>query len=340
MFHHILVPLDGTDVAEQAIPVAARIAHASGSSLTLVRVIHTPIRSGSFGAEPVTGLAPNALETQYALAHHYLSTIPKTYAAELAGVPLETDIELGATASGIASAARLEQADMIVLCSRGKTGLTSWVLGSVARQLSHRSPVPILVLNAHGNPSVLSTTPSWRITVPLDGSELAESALEPALHLASTLHSTMLWELHLVRVVALPHTVSSKWKFQQSTSTEQVEQEMLAAEDYLQTVIARLKQGPLASQDVLFTISVICATEVGETLVQHVEHTQSAIEGEYANLIVMTSHGRSGIRRVLLGSVAGKVLSTARCPVLIIRPIRQSEHSKPEHETHAASRLS
>ena len=169
MLHHILVPLDGTDVAEQAIPFAARLARASGNSLILIRVIHAPVRSGSFGAEPVTGLAPSALETQYALAHHYLSTIPKTYAAELAGIPLETDIELGATAPGIASAARLEQADMIVLCSRGKTGLANWVLGSVARQLARRSPVPILVLNAHGHPSVLSTTPSWRITVPLDG---------------------------------------------------------------------------------------------------------------------------------------------------------------------------
>lgn len=131
-----------------------------GGSLTLVRVIHAPLQSGSFGAEPVTGLAPTMLETQYALAHSYLAAISKRHATELAGIPLETDIELGATTPAIESAARLEQADMIVLCSRGKTGLASWVLGSVARQLTHSSPVPILVLNAHGHPSVLSTAPS------------------------------------------------------------------------------------------------------------------------------------------------------------------------------------
>ena len=108
MFHHILVPLDGTDVAELAIPFAAHIAHATGGSLTLVRVIHAPLRSGLFGAEPVTGLAPTMLETQYALAHHYLATISKMYTTELAGIPLETDIELGATTPAIESAARLE----------------------------------------------------------------------------------------------------------------------------------------------------------------------------------------------------------------------------------------
>lgn len=340
MFHHILVPLDGTDIAELAIPFAARIAHATGGSLTLVRVIHTSIQSGSFGAEPVTGLAPTMLETQYALAHHYLATIPKMHAAELAGIPLETDVELGATTPAIESAARLEQADMIVLCSRGKTSLASWVVGSVARQLTRHSPIPILVLNAHGHPSVLPTTPSWRITIPLDGSKLAESALEPALQFATTLCSTTPWELHLVQAIALPRATNSRWRHQQADSTQQVEKAMLVAEDYLQTVITRLKEGLLASQHVVFTTSVIGATEVGTAIVQHVEHTQSLIGGECADLIAMTTHGRSGVQHILLGSVAEKVLSNTKCPVLITRPVMQSGQDKSKHTERSISRLS
>ncbi|GHO77632.1 hypothetical protein KSD_54030 [Ktedonobacter sp. SOSP1-85] len=255
------------------------------------------------------------------------------YTTELAGIPLETDIELGATTPAIESAARLEQADMIVLCSRGKTCLASWVLGSVARRLTRRSLIPILILNAHGRPSVFPTTPSWRITIPLDGSKLAESALEPALQFAALLCSTTPWELHLVQAVALPRVTNSKWRHQQ------VEKAMLAAEDYLQTVIARLKQSLLASQHVLFTTSVLGATDIGSAIVQHVEHTQSLIEGEYANLIAMTTHGRSGVQHVLLGSIAEKVLSTTKCPVLITRPITQNGKDTSKHKERSMPRL-
>lgn len=118
---------------------------------------------------------------------------------------------------------------------------------------------------------------------------------------------------------------------------------MLAAAGYLQTVIARLKQSILASQHVLFTTSVlgatIGATEIGSAIVQHVEHTQSLIEGECADLIAMTTHGRSGVQHVLLGSIAEKVLSTTKCPVLITRPITQSGQDTSTHKKRSMSRL-
>ena len=174
MFKRILVPLDGSSRAEQAIPVAARIARALGDSVTLLRVVTTP--------------ATNAKETinaDLSEATAYLEKIATS--DELVGIPTEVKALFGAAAPTILTAAQSFHTNIIVMCSHGYTGFKRWVLGSVADKVTHYSPVPVLVLREGGPVPAAAVQQPVRVLVPVDGSPLSEAVLEPAAYLAAAL---------------------------------------------------------------------------------------------------------------------------------------------------------
>lgn len=146
MFQRILVPLDGSTLSEKAIPVAAWIARASGGTIIFVNVVLPPVEFGTYSPERTISLKPAAFERREAEANRYLTGVITTYANELTGITTEMDVAAGAASSEITSEARLEQVDLIVIASKGETGLSRWVFGSVAQDLVRRSPVPVLVL--------------------------------------------------------------------------------------------------------------------------------------------------------------------------------------------------
>ena len=146
MFQRILVPLDGTDVSEKAIPVAAWIARASGGTIIFVSVVLPPIEFGTYSPERTVPLKPGAFERREAEANSYLSNIITTHASELADIPTELEVTAGAVSSEIYSEARIEHVDLIVISSKGETGLKRWVFGSVAQEVVRHSPVPVLVI--------------------------------------------------------------------------------------------------------------------------------------------------------------------------------------------------
>ncbi len=237
MFQRILVPLDGSDGAERAIPVAARIARASGGSIVFIRVVPPPAEVGMFGTglHGTIAMKPEveASEKEFADATNYLVTVITAYVDELAGIATETDVATGGTSSTIFSTAGYEYVDLIVMCSHGETGLKRWVLGSVAQQAVRHSPVPVLVLNEHGVvPPVPDAARPLRVLVPLDGSELAESALEPAAQLIAALTAPAQGELHLLRVVDLP-SAYGKMKSQAYISDGVQEEARKEAEAYV-----------------------------------------------------------------------------------------------------------
>src|SRR5713101_187980 len=136
MFRRILVPLDGSTRAERAIPVAARLAHTSGGSVILVRVVSKS-----------SGLWPSA-SPQTTLAQQDLSAVSTSL--ELEGVPTESVVRFGPTVSTLLAVADSSQADLIVLCSHGYTGITRRIMGSVAEKLAREASVPVLVLREDG----------------------------------------------------------------------------------------------------------------------------------------------------------------------------------------------
>src|SRR5690349_1561936 len=175
MFQRILVPLDGSLRAERAIPVAARLASASHSSILLVRVIDVFL---DFSWQ-MAGVPPdltNALEVARMNADAYLKEMAEADAVR--GLDVTTKVIEGRPADAILSIAQSRQADLIVMSSHGHTGLKRWVLGSVAQVIERHSSIPVLLLRDQtGQASQLlhGMTKPIRVMVALDGTPLSEA---------------------------------------------------------------------------------------------------------------------------------------------------------------------
>src|ERR1700730_610919 len=134
MFKRILVPLDGSGRAERALPLAARMARASGGYIFLVRVVSTePASLPSAPARPI--LIQTVSETDRELAESYLAGIAASDV--LSGIPVQTHVPVGLVPSSILSVAADKHADIIVICSHGYTGVKRWwMIGSVAAKVA------------------------------------------------------------------------------------------------------------------------------------------------------------------------------------------------------------
>ena len=165
MFKQILVPLDGSTRAEQALPVAARLARASSGSIVLMRVANFPMDYGG-GYTQAPLLTEQVIETELDNVDDYLKKVATSEA--LAGISIKTEAMFGQPLQDILAVVESRRVDLIVICSHGRTGLQRWALGSVAQALAHQSPVPLLVLREGGQVTAISsgaiTTPCLRIS--------------------------------------------------------------------------------------------------------------------------------------------------------------------------------
>lgn len=314
MFRRILVPLDGSDRAEQALPVAARLARASGGSLVLLQVITSPVDFAKF-SESLQAMQ-DAVESNIFTAKQYLAAVAAS--KELAGIKITTEVLPGDPALTIFPAIRLHQADFIVMCSHGVTGYHRWPLGSVALKVARHSPLPVLILREGASiPANLHPTGvrSVRILVTLDGSVLAERALVPAAHLSAALSAPAPGVLHLLRVLHL-----STEKEENQYDAEAKKHAISDAEAYLQVQEQRLRES--RAEKLVITSSVVCGTDVADRIIGIAESGES-MDGlghfEGCDLIAMATHGRGGVQRWVMGSVTERVLGATRLPLLIVR---------------------
>jgi len=325
MFKRILVPLDGSTRAESAVPIAARIARASGGSVILLQVAAIPIELET-EKKPSEIYSQTAFDKGVADTKSYLEGVAKSDV--LKDIKTETGAVTGAIAPSILSAIQTLHADLVVMCSHGFTGFKRWALGSVAQKLAPHSPVPVLILRDGGVVPTTATQQPMCAFVPLDGSPLSESALEPAAQLVTALAPSAQKAIHLVRVVDIP---SSYGKFR-STVDEHYDAGVRAEakveyDAYLNTVAKRFTEGDLATYNLSVTTSVPIDMDVAEAIVQATEKDEGAELSGY-DLIVMATHGRGGVQRWVLGSVAERVLHTTKVPLLIVHSVRA------KHETH------
>lgn len=312
MFKRILVPLDGSARAEEALPVAARLARASGGSIHLLEVVSPPLDyGGGYALAPM--MSGEVIESEIEAASDYLKTVAGS--PELAGIPTAIEVSFGLPGQYILAAAASGEVDLIVLRSHGRTGFARWALGSVAHTLAHESTVPTLVLREGKAVSLLrepDATPSLRALVPLDGSQLAETALAPALDLVEALAAPAQATLRLVQVVKRFES-SGEEGFVRELNEEAVER----AGDYLVQVVESRRDTALAHH-LSLTSSVEVAQDVASALVSVAEG-----QGDGCDLIAMSTHGRQGLQRWVMGSVTERILNTTRLPMLIVRPPKQ-----------------
>ena len=190
----------------------------------------------------------------------------------------------------------------IALTTHGRTGVKRWLLGSVAEKLIQATPVPVFVVRA--NPTPQTPALAYRsITVPLDGSAFAEQALGMAQLLADWYGAT----LNLVSVIE-PVIDSAMLDGHAHPLWQVAQQHPLQAKAhiYLDHIAERLKQRG-------FNVET-CVLE--GTPAENIAHYA---EQHGTDVVVMTTHGRSGLQRLWMGSVATRVVRTSSCPVLLLR---------------------
>lgn len=324
MFQRIIVPLDGSLRAERAIPVAARLARASGGSIILLRVV-------SRATEPWPNMVWQPTMEQAAQdakligAETYLSEVATR--AKLDHVPTETVALSGSPASTILDVAHSCQADLMVLCSHGYTGMTRWVLGSVAEKVARHADVPVLILR-EGGPLPAGPHPDaacpLRALVALDGSAHAKTALEPAASLIAALAAPASAALHLLRVVP-PATAEREAQDDDARSSS--EQVLHKAKHYLSATVEHLREGltapGVADLNLTMTWSVAVETDVASAIIRLAENGEDAQGvGVFGgcDVIAMATHGYSGLQHWAMGSLTQRVLGATKLPLLVVRP--------------------
>ena len=340
MYQRILIPLDGSKRAEHAIPVAARIARACGGSVVLLQIVAIPGRYGPYVCEPYLSQSPiilqQVLDLEIAESTQYLADVAQS--DDLAGMKTETVTLIGTAALTICDVARGQHVDLIVMCSHGHTGFKRWMLGSVAQQVARHSPAPVLVLREGGSLPTSSfpdpTRPLRALMglVALDGSELAETALVPAADLVAALAAPARGILQLTQVVPFPvseHEEANRGR----TALYKKEEALYEAESYLSAVADRLRRGEVSDLHLGVVCSVAAGKDVANALIRMAEHGE-AVESTgllgRCDLMVLATHGRSGLQRWTMGSVTEQVLGATKLPLLIVRPPEQQTTSERE----------
>jgi nucleotide-binding universal stress UspA family protein len=320
MFERVLVPLDGSAGAERAIPLAARLVRATGGSIIFVRVVLPPAEVGKYAKSPSVIWEREAVETHRAEATSYLTHTMLNYAADLVGINTEQEVVTGLPSPTIFTEASLQHVDLIVMCSHRESGLQRWVFGSVAQEAIRYSSVPVLILNEHaaGLPQLHAAHP-LRVLVALDGSPLAEAALEPAAQLVSLLAAPAQGAMHLLRVVDLPPS-EGKTRSQAHIDALMREQARQEAESYLRKVANHLHKGTAPASKLTVTTSVIVSPDVVGTVIKQAEQPEDGEQGGGCDLIALASHGHGGLQRLLMGSVPEGIFASTQLPLLIVRP--------------------
>ena len=289
MFKDILVPLDGSMLAERALAPAASIAEAMSAKLTLLRVVP------QFA---ILAAAPMLYEEMNRLGEEESYAYLRSQADDLVlSTPVEVACETGQPADTVIRYAENHGIDLIMMSSHGRSGLNRWVYGSVAERVLRQAPCATSIISARAAPKEKCQS----ILVPLDGSELAEQALEPGRGIAAAMGA----DLHLLTITTSAHQMLETSSMREVFDGIQ-DKEMDDAKAYLQA---------------------ICADTPDEHVFIEVEAAQGAVASsiiEYVDrngidMIVMSSHGRTGLRRWVYGSVAEKVLRSACCATMIIR---------------------
>ncbi|GCE30165.1 universal stress protein UspA [Dictyobacter alpinus] len=313
MFQHILVPLDGSPLAEQALPVAAHIARQMKIPITLLQISSMSIEYGPYFSQ--AGMVREAIiEEELAHARTYLQTLAQS--PLLAGIATQSEALPGIAPASILSYVDAHPIDLVIMCSHGFSGLKRWLLGSVASQVGKHCTVPVLIVRAEQALS-RDTAAKLRVLVALDGSSFAEAILEPAINLVATLAGPSQGTLHLTQLLQLP-TNEDEFVYKQAGIDLAAlrKSAVLAAGQYLQKVVEQLQHGIAAQRDVHVTWTTEECQDIAGTLLHMAEHGDS----RGYNLLALTTHGHNALQAWMVGSIAERVLHEAHLPLLVVHP--------------------
>ena len=296
MYGTILVPLDGSHLAERALPYARRLAAASGSRLVLLWVLRAP--GAAAAGDPLREVAPRRE------AAAYLQGI----AGQQGPTPVETVVLEGDAAPAIVDAAARAGAGLIVMSTHGRSGLGRWLYGSVADAVVRHAGVPVLLVPAACPARAWASDRPLQVLVPLDASARSEAVLPAARDLAAT-------GAALILLSVTPQVVSADM-YGSAYMGYDVEVDMTERRAYLERTATALRAAGYAVsvRDGFGFVPVV----IGEVA-----------EAAGADLIALATHGSGGATRLLMGSVATGVVQRAMVPVLVVRPADEPPAAPP-----------
>jgi nucleotide-binding universal stress UspA family protein len=220
-------------------------------------------------------------------------------------IKVDSVITVGDPAEEIVEYASKQDIGLIVMSTHGRSGIKRWAMGSVADKVLRATRQPIAIIRAKGaRPDMLGErTILSKILVALDGSKESEAVIPYIEELASKLQA----EVILLQVIAPDYHIYAAGGPEYGVYAEQqIESMKKFARDYLEEIVTGLKQREIAAK------AEIMLGTAAETIINFADQTN-------ASLVAMTTHGRSGVSRWAIGSVAERVLRAGNTPLLLVR---------------------
>lgn len=290
MPRQILVPLDGSALSERALPYAESLANTTQARIVLLRAVESYALIGRARSQ--------ARVAAMLEAEGYLDAVASTLRER--GATVDIALPYGNAADAIADEVALRGIELVVMATHGRGGLGRFAYGSVAARVLHEAEVPVLLVRAWRERSGEVFAPVPQIVVSLDGSRFAEAALPVARDLAQALGG----QLSFVQAVAPPEAF---YVAEMAYTAYDPTTELAAARSYLRRYVDEERAAGRAAQ------ALVEVAVPGDLIVEVARANQ-------ASLIVMATHGRSGLGRLVLGSVADAVLRQGTTPLLLVRP--------------------
>jgi nucleotide-binding universal stress UspA family protein len=297
MYTRLLIPLDGSKTAEAALPYGRTLARTLKIPVELlsivdITVLATQVFRGSGYFEPIIAETVRSSE-------EYLNRIAKTFPADNVSCTVETG-----KAEDVIIEKAGSDATLTAMATHGRSGIDRLIMGSVAEKVLRSAINPLILIRASEEADSEGLAVLKSVIVPLDGSELAETVLSPVVQLANALKL----EVILLRAYQIPMNTYAGMEDSYPIDYEKISVALKEeAQSYLERKVAELKRNGI--EKLSFVISE--GSGAGE-IVALGRRTPD-------NLIAMCTHGRSGIKRWVLGSVTEKVVRLSEDPVLIIR---------------------
>jgi len=301
-YRSLFVPLDGSHFAEQALPLALNIARNAGALLR-VALVHHPVPALATALE-VPEIEAQLDQEARVREQSYLNGVVERLRHD-ANVPVTAILLDGPVADALEAEIETTGTDLVVMTTHGRGPLSRFWLGSVADQLVRRLHVSLLLVRPVGDQPVEPRL--RRILIALDGSPFAEQAIGAATALGEPFKAE--YALLMVVEPALPVAdPAGLMLLPVSPDTEQKRRE--AAQRYLASLAGRLEAE-----------GVKATTHVAEGAVATAAILEQT-EALGADLVTLASHGTGGFERLVIGSVADKVIRGSQHPTLVVRPPR------------------
>ncbi len=299
MLKRILVPLDGSDFAESALPYAEQIAMKTGAEVLLLTSVY---QDDSWAGQPA-----QVDHRWVPLVQTYLESKGKELSAK--GISAKTDIASGPAAEAILARVGEDNQDLVAMSIHGRSGIKRWVFGSVAQKVFHGTYCPLLLVRPTSAAAKATNIPALKkILVPLDGSEQSLAVLPFIEDLGRALDASLV----LLNVV-LPLTTYVGAGFITPTGDFLGEQ-LTWSRQFLAGIVKEVEGRGVGAS------SVVVVGSGANEIVQAASDTE-------ANLIALSTHGHSGLARWAMGSVAEGVVHRTTLPCLVVRPLETKKQA-------------